>query len=94
MSPEWGGNMVGWIFLIIFFVIVVSACCASDSSSSGSTPAKRNTTANRNTYNRQNSYYSRSSYSECPSCGAPGYDGYCDECGYPDINQGWIGENY
>ena len=34
------------------------------------------------------------SHSECPSCGASGYDGYCEECGYPDVNLGWIGENY
>ncbi|MEE0939159.1 hypothetical protein [Methanobrevibacter sp.] len=78
--------MVGYLFLAIFFIIVVSACCSSDSSTSGNTA--------KNTYHSRNNSYSRSSYSECPSCGAPGYDGYCEECGYPDINQGWIGENY
>ena len=78
--------MVGYIFLAIFFLIVVSACCSSDSSTSSNNTVN---TRSKNTYSRRNS-----SYSECPSCGAPGYDGYCEECGYPDINQGWIGENY
>ena len=78
--------MVGYLFLAIFFIIVVSACCSSDSSTSGNTT--------RNTYKSGNTSYRRNSYSECPSCGALGYDGYCEECGYPDINQGWIGENY
>ena len=32
--------------------------------------------------------------SECPSCGAEIDDEYCDECGWPDVNQGWVGENY
>ena len=36
--------------------------------------------------------HSYPAYCECPSCGAPYYDGYCEECGYPDVNQGWLGE--
>lgn len=89
-----GGDIVGWIYLIFFFIIVISCCC-SDNNSSSKTTAKRSTTTKKrttNTYNNRNVY--RSSYSECPSCGAPYYDGYCEECGYPDINQGWLGENY
>ena len=82
--------MVGWILAIILFVIAVSACCSSDSGSSNSNTPKRNTTT-RNTYNHHRNEYS---YCECPSCGSPYYDGYCEECGYPDINQGWLGENY
>jgi len=31
---------------------------------------------------------------ECPSCGAVMYGDYCEECGWPDVNQGWLGENY
>ncbi len=31
--------------------------------------------------------------SNCPGCGAELDDGYCDECGWPDVNQGWFGEN-
>ena len=38
--------------------------------------------------------YGENNYRECPACGSPYYDGYCEECGYPDINQGWLGENY
>lgn len=80
--------MVGVIAIIILAILVVSSCLTSNSNSSGNTT--------RNTYNTRNNTYSnrRCSYNECPSCGAPGYDGYCDECGYPDINQGWVGENY
>lgn len=86
--------MVGTILAIIFFFIVVAACCASDSgSSSKSTSPKRNAQVQRRSAPVQRS--SRNySYSECPSCGAPYYDGYCEECGYPDINQGWLGEEY
>jgi hypothetical protein len=82
--------MIGWIFLFIFFIIVVSACCSSSDSSS-SQKSTGNTTPK--TYTSNNNY-SRYAYCECPCCGAPYYDGYCEECGYPDINQGWIGENY
>lgn len=81
--------MIEIILGIIFFIIIVAACCGSDSGSSNNTsPPKRNTTVQRSTYDDS------SSYSECPSCGAPYYDGYCEECGYPDVNQGWIGEEY
>ena len=31
---------------------------------------------------------------ECPECGGDMYDDCCDECGYPDVNQGWVGEHY
>lgn len=81
--------MVGGIFIFILFVIFVSALCSGGSSSDTSTK-RNNTVQKRNT----NTYYDRYAYCECPSCGAPGYDGYCEECGYPDINQGWLGENY
>ncbi|MBQ2654607.1 MAG: hypothetical protein IJF83_13725 [Methanobrevibacter sp.] len=80
--------MAGAIVIAILFVIVVCALC--DGSSPNNAP-KRNTQSQSRT---TNSGYYRCSYDECPSCGAPGYDGYCEECGYPDINQGWIGENY
>lgn len=33
-------------------------------------------------------------YDECPSCGAIMIGCVCDECGWPDVNQGWLGENY
>lgn len=95
MYSSAGGDIVGWIYLIFFFIVVVSCCCLGDSKSSSSSTTKRNNTTKRKTNisNQRNTYY-RSSYSECPSCGAPYYDGYCEECGYPDINQGWLGENY
>ena len=36
----------------------------------------------------------REEYCECPNCGAL-FDGdVCDECGWPDVNQGWLGEEY
>lgn len=79
------------IVAILAFMFVIALCCGSDSKSSSSQykpNMKPNTTVRRN---RSYAYYD---YDECPSCGAPGYDGYCEECGYPDINQGWIGENY
>ena len=31
---------------------------------------------------------------ECPSCGAVMDGEYCGECGWPDVNQGWLGEQY
>ncbi len=79
--------MVGAIAVVILFVLVVWACCSSDSGSGDNQPCRNVSTQRRNT----GGYCT---YSECPSCGAPHYDGYCEECGYPDINQGWIGENY
>lgn len=84
--------MIGSIGVILFFIAVAACCClGSDSKSSSSTSQKRTaSTTRRNTQSRAVHY----SYSECPSCGSPYYDGYCEECGYPDINQGWIGENY
>lgn len=30
----------------------------------------------------------------CPICGALMDDDYCEECGDPDVNQGWVGEHY
>ena len=31
----------------------------------------------------------------CPECGEPIDDeDYCEECGWGDVNQGWVGENY
>ncbi|WP_405295239.1 hypothetical protein [Methanobrevibacter sp.] len=82
--------MVGAIAVAILFLIVVAACCSSDSSSNGGTTKRNVSNQNRSTANQ----YNYPAYCECPSCGAPYYDGYCEECGYPDINQGWIGENY
>lgn len=79
--------MIGWIGLILFFIAVASCCCLGSDSSSKSTTSKR---TQSHTQNQRMDY----SYSECPSCGAPYFDGYCEECGYPDVNQGWLGENY
>ena len=32
---------------------------------------------------------------ECPECGEEMEDdGYCEECGWGDVNQGWVGEHY
>lgn len=84
-----GPDLIGMILGMVFVVIVVAACCSADSGPSNKTSPKRNTTTTK-----RNVYYDDDSYSECPSCGAPYYDGYCEECGYPDINQGWLGENY
>lgn len=82
--------MIDWIIAIFIFIVVLACCLASDGDSSKSTPTKRKTT---NTTQR-NTHYANHAYSECPSCGAPYFDGYCGECGYPDINQGWLGEEY
>lgn len=82
--------MIDWIIAIFIFIVVLACCCASDGDSSKSTTTKRKTT---NTTQR-NTHYANHAYSECPSCGAPYFDGYCGECGYPDINQGWLGEEY
>ena len=86
--------MIGTVFVIILFIIVVSACCCSDSNSSSNRTSNRTASTRITSYNHTNSGHNHYSYCECPSCGSPYYDGYCDECGYPDINQGWIGENY
>ena len=77
------------IVMIVIFIAIVSFCCSTDNSSSGSYKTSRNTTT---TKTNTNTYYT-SSGSECPACGAPHYNGFCEECGYPDINQGWLGEN-
>lgn len=82
--------MIETLVCLIVFIIIIAACCASDSGSSNtkSTP-KRNSPPVRRT-----AYIDHDDYCECPSCGSPYYDGYCDECGYPDVNQGWLGEEY
>jgi len=82
--------MIGTIIAIAFFAIVIIACCASGGDSTGSTSQKRNAPAKP----RTNRHYNSDDYCECPSCGSPYYDGYCEECGYPDVNQGWLGEEY
>lgn len=82
--------MIGTILGLIFFAIIAIACCASSGDSSSS-----NTTQRRSAPVRSNVRYDYDDdYCECPSCGSPYYDGYCEECGYPDVNQGWIGEEY
>lgn len=83
-------NLLESIAVIVLFIFIIAFCCSSDSKSSSSTPAKRKTRP----VQQRPVYHDDDSYCECPSCGAPYYDGYCEECGYPDINQGWIGENY
>lgn len=80
-------TMPGTIIATIFCIIVIVACCASVDGSSDKASPKQSAPTRRNTYHSH-------SYSECPSCGAPYYNGYCDECGYPDVNQGWLGEEY
>ena len=77
------------IVMIVIFIAIVSFCCSTDNTSSGSSKTSRNTTTRKSTTNTNY----RNNYSECPACGSPYYDGYCEECGYPDINQGWLGEN-
>ena len=81
------GDLIQGLIGIIIFIMIVAYCCSSDSGTS-----KSNTT--RKTVKRNHGNNSSSSYDFCPSCGAPYYDGYCEECGYPDINQGWLGENF
>ena len=82
--------MIGTLVGLILFIIIVAACCASDSGSSNTkTAPKRNAPVVRRTSNHHDD-----DYCECPSCGAPYYDGYCEECGYPDVNQGWLGEEF
>lgn len=82
------GNLIGSIGAIIIFIGIISFCCSSDTNSSTG-PTQKNTKRTQIP-----TYYDDDSYCECPSCGAPYYDDYCEECGYPDINQGWIDENY
>ena len=84
MYSSAGSDIFTLVCMILFFIIVVAFCCGDDKGSSASSTKK-------STY--QPKSYSRSGYSECPQCGAPYYHGYCEECGYPDINQGWLGEN-
>lgn len=84
-------EIIGTIAAMIFVIIIIASCCGSDSSGS-SAPKRKTTTQKRSTYTPPSTRHDH--YSECPSCGAPYYDGYCEECGYPDINQGWLGENY
>jgi len=87
-----GGDGASWIYLILFFIAVVSCCCFGEGSSSKSNGNVKKRNANQTP--KKNTYNNRRVYSECPSCGAPYYDGFCDECGYPDINQGWLGEEF
>lgn len=82
--------MIDWIIAIFIFIVAIACCCASDGDSSKSTQTSRKT----NTAPKRNTHYNNYAYSECPSCGSPYFDGYCEECGYPDINQGWLGEEY
>lgn len=80
---------MSWGFVAFAFAIVfIAALCGSSS--------KDTSVKNNHSNSRPASSHGRRvrSYSECPSCGASGYDGYCEECGYPDVNLGWIGENY
>ncbi len=88
---DMAGDLIGTIGAILVFVYIIAFCCLGDSSSSSGSAARKRTP---NKQPKKNTHYNRNTYSECPSCGAPHYDGYCDECGYPDINQGWLGENY
>ena len=81
--------MIETLIGLILFAVVAIACCAGSGDSPKSTGKKRNTPVRRN-----NVVYDDYDYCECPSCGAPYYDGYCEECRYPDVNQGWLGEEY
>lgn len=89
-----GGSIFFDLIAGIIFIIIVGVCCCSDNDSSSNTTTKNTTTTQKRNQNTYNNAYIAYSSRECPSCGAPGYDGYCEECGYPDINQGWLGENY
>ena len=75
------------VLAIILFVIVVLALCTPNDNSGN--PPKRNVSSSRKVNN-----YHESSYDYCPSCGAGEFDGYCEECGYPDVNLAWVGEEY
>lgn len=84
-------TMIESIIAIIFIVFIISACCSSvDNTSTNNKTVKRTSSPPP----RKTTYYEDYSFCECPSCGAPYYDGYCEECGYPDVNQGWLGEEY
>ena len=83
--------VVGTIAVAILAILVIAACCSSDSGSSNT--STRTSSTKRSSPPPRNTYYNPA-YCECPSCGAPYYDGYCEECGYPDVNQGWLGEEY
>ena len=85
------GNMLSMIATIVVIFVAVVCCCSSDDNTSSSS-ASRKTNVSRQP--RRNTHYNRGPYCECPSCGAPYFDGYCEECGYPDVNLGWVGENY
>ncbi|MBQ2666525.1 hypothetical protein [Methanobrevibacter sp.] len=87
---ETGLGVVGTFLAFIVFSAIISTCC-DDGSGSSTKSTSKTSTASKSTYNRN---YSGPSFSECPSCGAPFFDGYCEECGFPDVNQGWLGENY
>ena len=84
--------MAGAILAGIFFLIIIIACCATSGDDSSNTTSK--TSSNNYNRNSNSSQHSHIYYDECPACGAPGFDGYCDECGFSDINQGWLGEEY
>ncbi len=82
--------MIETVVALVVFIILIVACCGSDGGSSkNNVSPKRKSSPVRRTVN-----YDYDDYCECPSCGAPYYDGYCEECGYPDVNQGWLGEEY
>ena len=83
--------VVGTIAVAILAILVIAACCSSDSGPSNT--STRTSSTKRSSPPPRNTYYNPA-YCECPSCGAPYYDGYCEECGYPDVNQGWLGEEY
>ncbi|MBQ8016787.1 MAG: hypothetical protein IJ258_01645 [Methanobrevibacter sp.] len=87
-----GSGILGFA-AIFFFVIIIACCCTGDGKTSSNTKAKTSTTAKR-TNNVRNTSYRDDSYCECPSCGSADYDEYCEECGYSDVNQGWVGENF
>ena len=84
--------MAGAIFVTILAVLVIWTICCS---SGDSTNNNNNTVQKRNVSTaRETRYYEPGDYCECPSCGAPFFVGYCEECGYPDVNQGWLGDEY
>lgn len=86
--------VVGTIAVFILVILVIAACCSSDNDSSNTNnTSTRTSSTKRSPPPPRNTYYNPA-YCECPSCGAPYYDGFCEECGYPDVNQGWLGEEY